>query len=445
MDIERALISKCIEGNVEKLVSRGVGPQHFEDEKNRAVFQTITHHMARYGAPPSRDAVLAKHPGYAIDIVQDTLDYILDLFVKKVQRREAQKSVLDLAAALDSKRDDLDIDSLFMEHAERVAQSIPSSRVSRLSDVPTRIQLYNKMLREGRIPGVPLGIPSLDKILLGVQKHELVVVSGASNVGKSTMLQYICLSSYLSSPDHRPVFISLEMEGDALLRKFDAMAVNFRYNALRALELHPEEMEKWETWGERAEKAPNDIIIIDDIADCTVERVFAETLRWKPSAMFVDYFGIMTPTFSGDKAYQGMAQMAKALKRVPRTTLTPVFTAAQTNRAGFKEGVRADNVADTIEIFRSADIMLGVERDDEEAPNEMVVKIVKSRDSQKGQTTMDWDMETMNFSEHQSFGKKAHQPMQGTTTLADFQAKAPDLPSNDPAIKTNPFLGLAGT
>lgn len=443
MDIERALVSKLVnDAVIEKVVARGISPHHFDDEENRAVYSTIIKHMSTYGAPPSQDVVMAQHQGYRLDVVTDTLDYVIDVFVQKVQEREAKRSVLDLAAALDKRDPTVELDTLFMEHAERVAQAVPSSRVSKLSDVPSRIQLYNEMRRLGRIPGFPLGIPTLDKIVLGVQGHELFVVSAAGGVGKSTMLQYIALTGYLNDPSHRPCFISLEMDGDSLLRKFDTMATGIQAHALKALELGDEEMRKWEEWGERASNAPNDIIIIDDIGDCTVERVFAETLRWKPSAMFVDYFGIMTPSYNGEKMYQGMAQMAKALKRIPRRTNIPLFTAAQMNRDGYKAGgVRAENVADTIEIFRSADIMLGLERDEEETPREMTVKLVKMRDGSKGETIMDWDLPRMQFGERISFGKKERPAgnAQPAIPIAAFQAKKPELLSNDPAAKTNPF------
>lgn len=443
MDVERSLISKCVnDAVVEKVVSRGISPHHFDDEDSRAVFQTVISHMSQYGAPPSRDVILAAHPGYKLDVVQDTMDYILDVFVKKIQEREARRSVLDLAAALDKRDPDIPLDTLFMEHAERVAQAVPSSRVLKLSEAPSRIELYNKMLREGRIPGYPFGIPTLDGEVLGVQGHELCVISAAGGVGKSTMLQFNALAGYMANPTHRPCFISLEMDGHSLLQKFDAMATHIQSHAMRALQLGSEEMKKWEDWGERVAKAPNDIIIIDDIDDCTVERVFAEVLRWKPSAMFVDYFGIMTPTFSGDKQYQGMAQMAKAMKRIPRRTNIPLFTAAQMNRDGYKAGgVKAENVADTIEIFRSADIMIGLERDEEETPKEMLVKLLKHRNGRKMQTIMDWDLDNMAFGERTSFGRKERPAgdAQPATTIADFQAKRPELTSNDPAQKTNPF------
>lgn len=409
MDAERALIAKCIDGaGIEQVVARGVGPQHFVDDQNRAVFQTVVWYMTEYGQPPTRDVITERHPGYRIEIVPEPIEYVLDSFSKKVQRRVAQEAILDLAESIDKGGNNADFDALFMEHTERVAQAIPTSRVTRLSAVPNRIELYNKMRKEGRLPGISVGVPSIDKILLGVQPHELVVFTAPSNVGKSTFLQYVALTAYMggTSKNDTPAFITLEMKAEALMRKFDAMATNFRYNALRALSLDPDEMRQWEEWGERVDNAPNDIIVIDDIPNCTVERVFAETLRYKPNAMFVDYFGLMTPSFTGEKQFQGMAQMAKDLKKVPQRTGIPLFTAAQTNRAGFKEGVRADNVADTIEIFRSADIMLGLERDEEDDPFTMFVKLVKARDSGKGEAEMHWDMSTMNFYEKGTFDAK---------------------------------------
>lgn len=762
MDIERALIAKVVNGQlIEQVVARGIGPQHFADESNRAVYQTITQHMIRYGAPPSRDVVLMSHPNYRLDVCSDTIEFVLDKFVEMVQNREAEKSIIDLAQRLRDPHETMSPDLLFMEYTERVARVVPNSRVARLSEAPTRIELWKQMRAKGRIPGIPLGIPSLDGIILGVQPHELCVISAPSSWGKSTLMQWICLSSYLDGPEHRPVFISLEMEADALLRKFDTMATNFEYEALRALKLGVGDLQKWEEWGERVSNAPNDIIIIDDIdecvtgdtvvhtrdgircardlggavdvlsrdgvyrtsvwrsygvrnvcevtfdngetarateghqwivkketnggaasyervsttalegrrvpiqgiadfdyediadyyigvrhgliwgdgtiyrhqrvqpraqitqygdencevltrffsnarpnknkanesqpcmrasgmpawmkelpdpfgispeyargfvagaiasdgscdtkggvgvyqanrealdhlrliaaaagipthsitthrqknpwtgepaplhrlgmsrsafyrsdgsvdtklilkqshrqnmldnadrqlyathvkvlsvrmleqqeevfcceepetqswvagfgyltGNCTVERVFAETLRWKPSAMFVDYFGIMTPRQMGDKQYAGMAEMAKAMKRIPRRTKIPLFTAAQTNRSGFRDGVKAENVADTIEIFRSADIMLGLEWDEEDNPGEMTVKIVKSRDSKKGSAQLDWDLDYMQIREKPRFA-----PVERMQTPQFVPKNAPVL-----SIIDNPFF-----
>lgn len=431
MDVERALIAKVVNGQlIEQVVARGIGPQHFADESNRAVYQTITQHMIRYGAPPSRDVVLMSHPNYRLDVCSDTIEFVLDKFVEMVQNREAEKSIIDLAQRLRDPHETMSPDLLFMEYTERVARVVPNSRVARLSEAPTRIELWKQMRAKGRIPGIPLGIPSLDGIILGVQPHELCVISAPSSWGKSTLMQWICLSSYLNGPEHRPVFISLEMEADALLRKFDTMATNFEYEALRALKLGVGDLQKWEEWGERVSNAPNDIIIIDDIDECTVERVFAETLRWKPSAMFVDYFGIMTPRQMGDKQYAGMAEMAKAMKRIPRRTKIPLFTAAQTNRSGFRDGVKAENVADTIEIFRSADIMLGLEWDEEDNPGEMTVKIVKSRDSKKGSAQLDWDLDYMQIREKPRFA-----PVERMQTPQFVPKNAPVL-----SIIDNPFF-----
>lgn len=433
MDVEKALLSRCVSGGlIESLVSRGVAGKHFENDTHREVFDMMVGHMSRYGVPPSREVVAAACPNFQPDIVTDSIDYLIDQFVKKVQRTEAKRAVLDIAQRIEVDAD-VNFDTLFMEYAERVAQSVPSSRVSRLSEVQDRIRRYYELQRTGRMPGVPFGLPTIDNIILGVQPHELVVISAPSSVGKSTMLQHNALAAYLADPSHRPVFITLEMEADALLRKFDAMAINFEYHALKALQLGEGDLRRWEEWGERAASAANDIIVIDDIDACTVDRVYAEILRWKPSAMFVDYFGIMTPSsHSKGDAWQGMAQMAKALKRVPRRTLTPVFTAAQTNRSGFKDGAKAENVADTIEIFRSADIMLGLERDEEESPNKMTVRILKNRDGPKGSTEVHLDLDRMDIYENTKFGRR-------TDKLA--MPEPADLANNPfAAVKANPFV-----
>lgn len=75
--------------------------------------------------------------------------------------------------------------------------------------------------------------------------------------------------------------------------------------------------------------------------------------------------------------------------------------------------------------------MLGLERDEEDAPNKMTVRILKNRDGPKGSTEIHFDMDRMDIYEESKFGKRK-----------DRLAK-PDVPLADnpfATVETNPFV-----
>lgn len=429
MDVEKCLVSRCFDtfdydgtpvSGVEYVITRGISVKHFEDpfSDDAKVFKSMVDHVSTYKASPTREAILLQHPRYRFEVAQDSLDFIVDEFIRRVKRRETQKALIDMAERIDNRDEQLDLELILFEAAEHVSQVVPSSRVSRVSDAPKRMELLRRRMQEGTIPGVQLGWPTLDNETLGIQPNELVVFAAYSNAGKSTYLQYSALAGYLVEQTAKTrLFISLEMDGNALLRKFDAMAAEIQLRAVKAMEmgrehLSDDQMRSLDQWAERASKAPSDILIIDDIGSCTVERVMAETMRYKPVATYTDYLQYMDGP--GENSYSKVGSIAKGLKKVARMTGIPQITAAQTSRAGAREGVKDDNIADSIEIYRSADWMFGIERDEDlDAERAARVRIVKARDGRKGlEFKVGMDFETMDFSERgfrgrQTIGKPA--------------------------------------
>lgn len=842
MDVEKSLVCKCFEAFVENgiqtsgieyAITRGLSVKHFEDPfgEDGSVFKTMVQHVATYNSAPTREAILLQHPNYRFEVVQDSLDFVVDEFIRRVKRRETQKALIDMAERIDNREEQLDLELILFEAAEHVSQVVPSSRVSRVSDAPSRMELLRKRMEMGIIPGVQLGFPTLDNETLGIQPNELVVFAAYSNAGKalavetpikipggwttmgdlktgdeifspdgktvrvemawpillgnrcleveftdgstivadenhlweaytpsgrkqeslvlagegfrdrprhsmprilttndlrpgyhsvtcaapldhphqdlpldpyllgywlgdgdsqnavmtvaetdadhlvsqiseageswkildyeslkgrnvkriafgrihtcsrghdpldrmpsgwcrpcnallsrsktagvslaeyapptcfsfrerlnqeglignkmipdryinasfdqrlalmqgivdsdghinkrgsteiavtnkklsdgifelalslglratyderdakiegrvvgrsyrvrfhsalpvarlprkanrlpetcstktchrmvssvrevpstpvrcitvdaedgmflagrnlvpthnSTYLQYSALAGYLVEQTAKTrLFISLEMDGNALLRKFDAMAAEIQLRAVKAMEmgrvnLSDDQMRSLDQWAERASKAPSDILIIDDIGSCTVERVLAETMRWKPVATYTDYLQYMDGP--GDGSYSKVGAIAKGLKKVARMTGIPQITAAQTTRAGAKDGVKDDNIADSIEIYRSADWMFGIERDDDlDAERAARIKIVKARDGRKGlEFKVGMDFDEMDFAERGFRGRQSI----GRTGAVLPPAEITELAIPSPAPPPNPAL-----
>lgn len=399
MDVERALISKTIHaGQIEKIISLGIEPHHFHDPEVRVVFEAAQSHLRRYRAAPSLAAIRKHVPDFSFDAPSDPVEYLAAEFIKQVKRRAAITALRDLAPLVDDPKQVGDIDALFLEKARELARVIPSTRVARFSEMEARIRAFEQRVEEGEPPGIPMGIPMLDHLTLGVRPHEFVSIAGWQGTGKSTLMLHIFFSAYMAGKT--PMIISLEMESESIFNKLDTMATNFEARLLEAMKGMPDaEKAKWEEQAERAKHAANDIIVLDDLGRCTVDKVFAETVRYAPDMVAVDYVSLLDgPKMASN--WEKLTVMTRELKMQARILKIPLFAVAQTNIAGADQGATLETIAYSRSIGQDSDIVLGLHSDEMmQAMNKMEVRLLKNRRGKIGKTFMYWEPEYGKFRE----------------------------------------------
>lgn len=397
MDFEKLLINKAAQSsNVESLLLSGIRDEHFLEEENKDIFLFMTEHFRQYKVSPSYDVLKEKFPEHLFEVTTDALPYLKDEFLKTVKRRYAMTAIRDLADAIDDSELVGDIDSLFLEKSRELAQIVPTTTLSKYSEMDKRILSYET--GEDSIIGIEMGIPEFDFFTSGIQPHEYVTISGYSGTGKSTLAQWILFNAYMQGKT--PMYISLEMEAKALLRKWDTMTINFEYNRLKRQRLTDSELEAWKERSEIVKQADNDIIILDDVAGCTVDRVYAELTRYQPDILCIDYITLMDTarSASGTQMWEKVVHLTRQLKQTSRTLKIPIIGVAQTNRSGYQTGAQLDNIAFSQSIVNDSDIILGLFHDEEmKNDKKMEVRLLKNRDGQTGNVDLFWKMETMEF------------------------------------------------
>lgn len=397
MEAERSLIAKCAHaGQVDRLITDGVRSEQFVDPELVEIFVWMTEHFRKYKAAPSFASVKEAFPAHNFEIVTDTLDYVRDRFFDDHKRRMATNAIRDLATHIDEKGTD-DIEAVFMEVARRMVQEVPSPAVAKFSEMSKRIEEYDRRLKEGTVKGLMMGIPAFDHLTLGIQPHEYISVVGWQGTGKSTLVQWILYNAWLQKK--RGLYISLEMECEALMRKWDTMAVNFQYHALKAMELDPESRSRWEAMAERAATAEGDIIALDDVTACSVDTVYARTAKWSPDIVVVDYITLMeTGRSVSQSMWEKVTYLTQALKQQARTLKIPLIGVAQTNINSAQEGAALDNISYSRSIGQDSDLVLGLNQTENmRAEKQMQVRLLKNRDGAIRNTDLFWMMETMEF------------------------------------------------
>lgn len=398
MDYERLLINKVATTcNIEPLLLSGIREEHFDEEndKHRLIFSYMAEYFKTYKTSPSIETLKLKFPDHLFEINSNSIEYLKDEFLKVVKKRYAKAALYDLADAANNPELVGDIDSLFLEKSRELAQIVPSQQMSKFSHMDDRILRYEA--GDDYSDGIEMGIPDFDFVTAGIQPHEYVTITGYTGVGKSTLAQWILFNAYQQGKT--PMYISLEMEANALLRKWDTMMMQFEYHRLKRQTLHEEDIVKWKEKAVEVRNNPNDILIMDDVRGCTVDRVFAELTRYQPDILCIDYISLMdTQRSVGGQMWEKMVYLTKSLKQTARTLKIPIIGVAQTNRSSYQTGAQMDNVAFSQSIVNDSDIILGLHSDDEmKENNQMKVRLLKNRDGQTGEVDLLWKMKTMTF------------------------------------------------
>ena len=407
-DVERGLLTKTIQtGELTTVIGRGVEPEHFVDEQCRAIYDYMLWFQGRHKDPPSLTVIKREFPDFRPAISRDPLTYHIERFVNAVKRRKAIECVRGYHELIDDPDAIEEIELHALDMARQLTETLPAPRAHRFSDMPKRLSDYQQRAKTGDIYGTYMGIPTFDRVMTGMLPHELIVFVAYTSAFKSTMMQHVAYSAYLQSKT--VLFISLEMEGDALLRKFDTMAAKVKYHAMKALELEAGDLEQWQTVAERvaSDAHEREIIIRDDIRNCTVDKIMAETLRYKPDVVIVDYIELMSAP-RDRRGWEAVQYIGQGLKQNARLLAKTHVSAAQLNREGGKESAKGRISLANVSyqsIGKDSDVVIGLtvtSDDDDGDTDENIVNAVllKNRDGQRNLTVqMRCEMNNMDIGE----------------------------------------------
>lgn len=402
-DAERVTLWKSItEGNFLELPAHGFEEEHFIDDECREVYAFLSWFQTRHNATPSAVVVKREFPDFEPALSPDPLSFHLEEFTAVVKKRTAIEQVRNFAESIEDPDEVMEIELRAFEMARTLTELLPAPRAVRFSDGNRRKAEYDQRKKTGNIRGVYIGVPTIDRNLMGLRPGQLATIVAYMGVGKSIFMAYIAYSAYLQGKTS--LIISLEMDADEIMERIDVMATQIKYQALRALELDTADRRRWEQVLERAEseKHERDILIRDDIPNCTVERVNAEMARFNPDVTFVDYLELMSVARSGGLSsahWERVNAAGTGLKQVARILRKPIVTAAQLNREGGRDRVTLFNVGHQ-SIGKHSDIMLGLSQDEDmEGINEMDVVSLKVRAGARPRATLRWDLDRMDIGE----------------------------------------------
>jgi replicative DNA helicase len=396
-DVERALISTALakDGGILELVSRGVEPEAFPSTESgkqcAAVLRFAIDYTRRYGQQPSLGAVQRQIPDWHGDFSPDPLAALADEHLDCVRRRHFDSIVLRLATDYKDPSHRRNLDAVLLDAAREMAAAVPSGRVERFSaDLQRRADEYEAQHGAHR-PGTPLGIPVIDDVMYGIRPGWLVTYAGYSGLGKSLLSSRSLLAAF--EEDKTALMLSLEMSAREVLERLDTMVMHWRQDDYIRGKLTDLQRQEWRDVARVYSKARGEIVVVDRLSGCTIDRVHAEIERYKPDVCAIDYVQRMRASYNSRRPrYEQLEEITNELKSIAMDTDTGIIMVSQDGRDAAQSGSTSSNMGGSISVYQAADAYIGMMQDEQmRAMRKMRIKLLKIRYGSPAEVDVLWD------------------------------------------------------
>ncbi|HHE76779.1 MAG TPA: replicative DNA helicase [Candidatus Parcubacteria bacterium] len=262
---------------------------------------------------------------------------------------------------------------------------------------------------QGGARGLPTGFKSLDNILSGLQKSDLIILAARPSMGKSSLALNIAANIAVNQKIPVGIF-SLEMSNDQIIDRLIATFSNVDLWKLRTGRLSGDGEENDFVRIQHAlgilSEAP---IYIDDAASSNVLQMRAMARRLQSEhglgLIIIDYLQLMESRAQNVSMVQQVTEISRSLKGLARELNVPVLALSQLSRAVEQRVPQIPRLADLREsgsLEQDADVVLFIYREDryrEDTARKNIADIIiaKHRNGPVGKVELYFDDQRVTF------------------------------------------------
>ena len=185
----------------------------------------------------------------------------------------------------------------------------------------------------GAFTGVATGYTDLDKMTVGLQPGDLVIIAGRPSMGKTTLAVNIAENAAIERKVPAAIF-SMEMSAEALTMRMISSLGRVSQAHLRTGALSAEDWPRITSATEVLSQAP---IYIDETAALTPTEIRARARRLKREKglglIVVDYLQLMQVPGTKENRATEISEISRSLKALAKELQLPVIALSQLNRS----------------------------------------------------------------------------------------------------------------
>lgn len=254
----------------------------------------------------------------------------------------------------------------------------------------------------GALRGVPTGFKSLDRMLSGLQKEELIILAARPSMGKSSLA--INIAQHAAIEHGKKIgFFSLEMGRESIVDRMISAQGDIDNWRITTGNLAAEDFEKYGIAAGELAEAP---IFIDDTPGISVIEMRTKARRLQMDEgldlVIVDYLQLIHGK-NLESRVQEVTYISQALKNLSRELKVPVLALSQLSRAVEQRGgvkrPQLSDLRDSGSIEQDADVVMFLYRPDEEDRENLGLVIAKHRNGPTGEIPLFFKADRTRFFE----------------------------------------------
>ena len=291
-------------------------------------------------------------------------------------------------------------------------------RPEEFKDINTQIKEFlqdveKRMNTEGLL-GIASGFQAIDKFTGGWQETDLIIVGGASSMGKTSFALALAYNAAMYSQTPTVIF-SYEMSAIQLLRRLISMESEISNKYITNGTLDNKELEKIHKTIGKIESLPLSI----DEGNVTTLRYLIHRIREyvknkNVKLIMVDYLQLVTAKSKAGSREQEVSQVARSLKNLAKELNITIIALSQLNRGvGMRNNSKPtlSDLRESGEIEQAADVVAliyrpeyyGIEYNDngDESKGTANIIFAKGRNIGVGEITLSFKSEITKFIDYE--------------------------------------------
>jgi replicative DNA helicase len=239
----------------------------------------------------------------------------------------------------------------------------------------------------------------MDEATSGLQGGQLIVIVAPPKTGKSTLALQIALNAHLNGKV--PMFMSFEMSNAEQKSRYYAMRARISHRRLMTGTLAPDEETRYFRVVEGIESMRDRFWFVDSSGGQTVGAVTSKVQSKNPDIVFIDGTYLMIDEQTGESnTPQAITNITRSLKRLAQKINKPIVISTQALTWKMKKGqVTADSIGYSSSFHQDADVIFGLQREDENVDDTRLLRVVASRNGGLSEVSLMWDWNTGHFRE----------------------------------------------
>tara|TARA_R100000773_G_scaffold17822_1_gene16167 strand:- start:3069 stop:4391 length:1323 start_codon:yes stop_codon:yes gene_type:complete len=426
IDMENRLIGKIMSNpkdyyDCHSLISENI----FKDPLNKRIYKVISSKLDSGLKADMMDISSSiKDPLVDLRVAEcissDHYGYITKKIVLYLSQEEKKGKLKSLVESTSKKIDSGDDLFNILEFVEEQLKSISEVRGSDIPDIKKQLKKLhddiNRRINSEDMIGIATGFQSVDKFTGGWQETDLIVIGGASSMGKTSL--GLAFSYNCAKMDIPTAIFSYEMGDTQLLQRLVSLEseVNNRYIMKGTIE-NNELMRIHKAIG----KLENTTLFIDECKNSSLKYLLNKIRQYvitKDVKFFlVDYLQLVKAT--GSSREQEVAVVARELKNIAKELNVTVVALSQLSRGvERRDGCRPtlSDLRESGEIEQASDIVMlvyrpeyyGIMNDDSGSSTQGLVDLIfaKGRNIGTGTLPLHFKKEYTKFIDPQDYTEK---------------------------------------